>query len=187
MNGHAVVIDASGGIHRALVDRLVDSGRFEQIHALARRSITIKGADAGFIDLGDEESIEQSARLIGPEVDCLIVASGLLHAPGIRPERSLRDLDATQLTQVFAVNAIGPAMVLKHFAPLMARDRRTTIALLLASVRSISDNRLGGWYGYRASKAALDMNVKCSAIELARTKPQSICVAFIRELSTPSY
>ena len=176
MTGQAVVIGASGGIGRALVDRLIDSGRFDRIHALARRSIAIKGAESGHIDLGSEDSIAQAARRISPEVDCLIVASGVLHGSNIKPERALRDLDGAQLAQIFAVNTIGPALVLKHFAPLMARDRRAIIGILSARVGSISDNRLGGWYGYRASKAALNMIVKCAAIELGRTRPHTICV-----------
>ena len=176
MSGQAVVIGASGGIGRALVVRLVVSDRFERVHALARRNITVEGATAGHIDLSDEDSIAQAARRIGPEIDCLIVASGVLHGPGIKPERALRDLDGAQLAQIFGVNTIGPALVLKHFAPMMAQDRRATIGILSARVGSISDNRLGGWYGYRASKAALNMIVKCAAIELARTKPQVICV-----------
>ncbi|MDH7639394.1 SDR family NAD(P)-dependent oxidoreductase [Sphingomonas oryzagri] len=177
MSGQAVVIGASGGIGRALVRCLVESDRFDHVHALARRQIEIEGAEAGYIDLDDEESIARAASVIGPEIGCLIVASGLLHGPGMKPERSLGDLNAEQLTRIFATNTIGPALVLKHFAPMTAKDRRVTIALLSARVGSISDNRLGGWYGYRASKTALNMIVKCAAIELARSRPQAICVA----------
>ena len=75
------------------------------------------------------------------------------------------------------MNAIGPALAAKHFAPRLARDRRAVFAVLSARVASLADNRLGGWYGYRASKAALNMTVRCLAVELARTHPHAVCVA----------
>ena len=106
----------------------------------------------------------------------MIVATGMLHDGGRGPERALRDLDPAALARLFAVNTIGPALVLKHFAPLLARDRPAVFALLSARVGSIADNRTGGWYGYRASKAALNMIVRSAAIELARSRPQSFCV-----------
>jgi NAD(P)-dependent dehydrogenase (short-subunit alcohol dehydrogenase family) len=88
----------------------------------------------------------------------------------------LRDLDHASLTRLFAVNAIGPALVAKHFVPLLPREGRGVLAALSARVGSIGDNRLGGWYGYRASKAALNMLVRTLAIELARTRKEAICV-----------
>lgn len=176
MNGQAVIIGASGGIGDALTRLLLASERFERVHALSRNGVAIEGAVAGHIDLASEASIEAASVAIGPEVDCLIVASGWLHGPRVTPERALRELDAAQLMQSFAVNSIGPALVLKYFTPLLPKERKAMIGILSARVGSISDNHLGGWYGYRASKAALNMIVKCAAIELHRTRPQTICV-----------
>jgi NAD(P)-dependent dehydrogenase (short-subunit alcohol dehydrogenase family) len=101
----------------------------------------------------------------------------MLHDDAAGPERALRDLDADRLAHLFAINTIGPALALKHFAPLLAKDVPATIACISARVGSIADNRLGGWYGYRASKAALNQIVRTAAIELARTRPQAMCVA----------
>ena len=104
------------------------------------------------------------------------MASGFLHDGEHQPERALRDLSPAHMAKAFAVNAIGPALVLKHFAPLLPKAGKAVIALLSAKVGSIGDNRLGGWLSYRASKAALNQIVRTSAIELARSRPQAICV-----------
>ena len=104
-------------------------------------------------------------------------ATGVLQDTRTQPERTWRHLDPEQLTHAFAVNAIGPALLMKHFLPLLARDGKAVFATLSAKVGSIGDNRLGGWYGYRASKAALNQFVHTAAVELARTHPRSICVA----------
>jgi NAD(P)-dependent dehydrogenase (short-subunit alcohol dehydrogenase family) len=175
----AVVIGAGGGIGAALVDRLAAGGRFETIHALsrdppARRWLTV---GPGRIDIGDPASIAAAADAIDGPVDLVIVATGLLHDAQGGPERALKQLDAERLAHSFAINAIGPALVLRHFAPLLPREGRSAIACLSARVGSISDNRTGGWYGYRASKAALNQIVRTAAIEIARTHPQALCVA----------
>jgi NAD(P)-dependent dehydrogenase (short-subunit alcohol dehydrogenase family) len=107
----------------------------------------------------------------------VIVATGLLHSDGKRPEKALRDLDPNWLAQVYAVNAIGPALVAKHFLPIMPNKGRCVFAALSARVGSISDNRLGGWHGYRASKAALNMLVRNLAIEERRRNDRAIVVA----------
>ena len=104
------------------------------------------------------------------------VPAGLLHEAGRGPEKSLAELDPEWLLRNFAVNAVGPAIVAKHFLPLLPPDRRAVFALLSARVGSIGDNKLGGWYGYRASKAALNMFVRTASIELARTRPRAIVV-----------
>lgn len=176
--GTAVVIGAGGGIGGALVDALEASGRYACIHALSRRAPPDRGAvSGGIIDVTDEASIADAAERIGAPLDLVIIASGILHENGRMPERALRELTGAGLARLFAVNTIGPALAIKHFAPLLGRDRRTVIAALSARVGSISDNRNGGWYSYRASKAALNMIVKSAAIELARTRPQALCVA----------
>ena len=173
-----MVIGAGGGIGAALVQALAGSGAFATIHALSRSPGVADGRiQTGIIDVTSEDSIAAAAEKIGQPIDLVIVATGILHEAGRMPEKSLRALDAAALARIFAVNTTGPALVLKHFAPLLSRDRRSVIACLSARVGSISDNRNGGWYGYRASKAALNMIVKCAAIEIARTRPRAICVA----------
>lgn len=175
----AVVIGYGGGIGRALVERLAEDRAYDEVHALSREPPGTGTNDRvrhGRIDVGDPDSIAAAATVLGGPLDLVIIATGLLHATGHRPERSLAELDADWLAQLFRVNTIGPALVLRHFAPLLATDRRTVVAALSARVGSISDNKLGGWYGYRASKAALNMVIRTAAIELARTRPQAVCV-----------
>ena len=105
------------------------------------------------------------------------MASGILHDDeALRPEKTWRALDGAALERVYRINAVGPALVAKHFLPLLARDRKSVFAALSARVGSISDNHLGGWHAYRASKAALNMLLRTFAIELARRNPRAICV-----------
>ena len=164
----AVVIGASGGIGAALLDGL--QGRFDAVVGLSRPDL----------DLTDPVSIARAAGHvagIGTPV-LILVATGLLHGPGVQPEKTIRALDPDAMARAFAVNAIGPALILRHFLPLMPRDRRAVFAALSARVGSIADNRLGGWYSYRASKAALNQIIRTAAVELRRTHPRAICVAF---------
>jgi NAD(P)-dependent dehydrogenase (short-subunit alcohol dehydrogenase family) len=174
----AVIVGASGGIGATLAAAL--AGRGTRVHALTRSGkAALSGIVEGTIDITDEATIAAAAARIGVEgpVDLIIVATGLLHGDGVAPEKSVRDLSADTMATYFAVNATGPGLVAKHFAPLLARDRRSTFAALSARVGSIGDNRLGGWYGYRASKAALNMLVRTLSIEVARTRPQAVCAA----------
>lgn len=166
----AVVIGASGGIGAALVEALAEED--VTVHALARSF-----AGGRHIDLTDEASIAAAAARVGtPET--VIVATGLLHDGDRGPERALRDLDPDWLARQYAVNAIGPALVAKHFLPVMpVKGARSVFAVLSARVGSISDNRLGGWYGYRASKAALNQLVRTLAVEDRRRNDRGIVVA----------
>lgn len=168
MDNLAVVIGASGGIGGALMDRLQAAGR------------TVVGLSRRDMDLTDEDSIARAAGRVarlGPP-GLILVATGVLHGPGMQPEKTIRALDADAMARAFAINAIGPALILKHFLPLLPRDRRAVLAVLSAKVGSIADNRLGGWYSYRASKAALNQIAHTAAVELRRTHPKAICVAF---------
>ncbi len=165
---NSVVIGASGGIGRALADMMEEDGY--TVHRLSR-------SGTGLDFLSETSLAAAAARLPFPAIDRLLVATGMLHEEGHGPERSLRQLDPERLARSFAVNAIGPALVLKHFAPFLRRDGPSRTALLSARVGSIADNRLGGWYGYRASKAALNQLVRTAAVEIARTRPQAILVA----------
>ncbi len=172
----AVIIGASGGIGRALTEAVISRARHDAVHALSRSGAEISGADSGFIDIEDEASIAAAAARIG-SADLIIVATGLLHADGYGPEKNCRALSHDDLLRAFAVNAVGPALVAKHFLPLLPKEGRSVFAALSARVGSISDNGLGGWYGYRASKAALNQLIRTLAIELARQKPEAICAA----------
>ncbi|MBP7469051.1 MAG: SDR family NAD(P)-dependent oxidoreductase [Thauera sp.] len=167
----AVVI-GTGGIGGALAEALRSAAEYDEVVVLGRRSTPA-------LDLLDEASIAAAARWLAargaPEL--VIDATGILHGPAMAPEKSWRELDPATLAQAFAINAIGPALLMKHFLPLLPRDRRAVFATLSAKVGSIGDNRLGGWYAYRASKAALNQFVRTASIELRRGRPQAICVA----------
>ena len=182
----SVVVGAGGGVGAALLralaarrprDRLVGIGRRKPADwpdGSVDRAWTFLEAD--ITDEGQIARAAESAAELGRPVR-VIVATGLLHGQGVVPEKTMRALDAEVLHQLFAVNAIGPAMVAKHFLPLTPRDRPSLFAALSARVGSLSDNRLGGWYGYRASKAALNMFVATLAVEYRRTHPLGVCVA----------
>jgi NAD(P)-dependent dehydrogenase (short-subunit alcohol dehydrogenase family) len=167
MDTAAVVIGASGGIGSAMADRLAATGRFAIVHALSR--------SGSGLDLEDESTIAAAAAQVaaGPPPVLIFVGTGVLHH-GHDPERSFRTLDPTHLLRDYRVNTIGPALVAKHMLPLLPRDRRAVFVALSARVGSISDNRLGGWHSYRASKAALNMILRNLAIELVRTHPLAI-------------
>lgn len=175
----AVVVGASGGIGRALVEAIAASGRYAAVHGLSRSGAAMPdGVLSGRIDVTDEAAIAAAAALLaaGPPIGLAIVATGALHGEGSGPEKTWRELDAGRLLEAFRVNAVGPALVAKHVLPLLPRRGRAVFAALSARVGSIGDNRLGGWYGYRASKAALNQLLRTLAIELARTRPDAICL-----------
>lgn len=173
----AVIVGASGGIGHALVERIAARGIHAPVFGLSRAGTAAgSGVIGGRIDVTDEDSIRAAAARVAEDgpVGLVIVASGLLHGPGLAPEKALKAIDPMALAQVFAVNATGPALVAKHMVPLMPRAGRCVFAALSARVGSIGDNRLGGWYGYRASKAALNQILRTLAIEVARTRPEAI-------------
>jgi NAD(P)-dependent dehydrogenase (short-subunit alcohol dehydrogenase family) len=131
-------------------------------------------------DLRDEASIAAAAARCGADgpLHLVFVATGVLHdGAGLQPEKSWRALTAQSLAQSFAVNAIGPALLAKHFLEGLATGEKAVFAALSARVGSIEDNRLGGWHSYRAAKAALHMLVRTFAIELARRNPTALCIA----------
>lgn len=169
--GSAVIIGASGGIGAALRAAIEDEGTYDVIHALSRSGDTP-------IDIEDEASIAAAAATIaaGPAPSLVIVATGLLHDGSRSPEKSYREFDAAWMAKTLTVNAIGPALVAKHFMPLMPKQGRTIFAVLSARIGSISDNRLGGWYGYRMAKAALNQLVRTLSIEEKRRNDRSIVV-----------
>lgn len=176
----AVVIGASGGIGSALVAALTDSSAVRSVVALSRGECPVEHARIrkGHIDVEDEASIAAAAAACrGLQPRIVIVATGILHdGTSLQPEKSVGDLDGVRLARSFAVNAIGPALVIKHFAPLLPRAGKSVLAALSARVGSISDNRLGGWYGYRASKAALNQVLRTASIELARRWREAVVI-----------
>lgn len=176
-NALAVVIGATGGIGAALLAQLKSDAHYAHVLGLSR-----SGSPA--LDLLSEPSIAQAAaqvadtmRADGLELRLVIDATGILHGPGHQPEKSWSQLDTAQMAQVFAINTIGPALLMKHFLPLLPRQGKAVFATLSAKVGSIGDNRLGGWYTYRASKAALNQLVHTAAVELARRHTSAVCVA----------
>ncbi len=179
MRHTALVIGSTGGLGAAMVQALRTDNRYTstytQVLGLARSSTPV-------LDYANESTIAASAQWVAQQcqdapLSLVVVATRFLHQDGIGPERSLLQLDAAYLQQVFLVNTIGPALVAKHFAPLLVKDSPSVLAMLSAKVGSIGDNALGGWLGYRASKAALNQVVKTAAIELARRNKRSVCVA----------
>ena len=176
-SGLAVVIGASGGIGAAMMEVLATRWPQAEVVGLSRRSTPP-------VDLLDESSIAASAAWVrerlsasGRSLEIVFDATGWLHGQGWMPEKSWRQLDPAHLAHQFAVNATGPALLMKHFLPLLPRQQRAVFATLSAKLGSIGDNRLGGWWGYRAAKAALNQFVRTASIELARSHPLALCVA----------
>jgi NAD(P)-dependent dehydrogenase (short-subunit alcohol dehydrogenase family) len=165
----SLVIGGTGGVGTALVALLRQRGT---VTALGRRTDPP-------VELTDEASLAQAAARLRLEAPFsrIIDATGALTVDGVGPEKRLADLDPSVLARAFAVNAIGPALLLKHFSALLPRGGRCVFATLSARVGSIGDNALGGWYGYRASKAALNQIVRTAAVEIARKRPEALVLA----------
>jgi len=166
----AAVLGASGAIGQAFVKRLRQDPRCAEVLAITRNWPCPW-------DLRDEASLAAlAAQLHGP-MHLVVDATGALALPEGPPEKRLQELQTDRLQAQFQVNAIGPALLLKHLLPLLARQERVVWAKLSARVGSIGDNRKGGWYGYRAAKAALNQLLQTAAIEIARQRPQAVLAA----------
>lgn len=168
----AVVLGASGAIGQAWLALLQADPRCARVVGLSRQSTPP-------LVLEDEASLQACAAHLagcGP-VHLVLDATGALHLDGRGPEKRLQELDGAALLRAFQVNAVGPALLIKHVAPLLATGERVVWAKLSARVGSIEDNHKGGWYGYRASKAALNMLLQTAAIELARQRPLAVVAA----------
>lgn len=166
----ALVVGATGGIGTELSNGL--DARGAAVTRLGRSS-------RPSVDLTDEASLAAAADMLKDEgpFDAIVIATGVLTPDGKGPEKNLRQLDPDRLQRIMAVNAIGPALAMKHFHPLLPREGRAVMAALSARVGSIGDNGLGGWYGYRASKAALNQFVRTAAIEIGRKRPEAVVLA----------
>jgi NAD(P)-dependent dehydrogenase (short-subunit alcohol dehydrogenase family) len=166
----ALVLGASGALGSAFVEALQGDAACSQVVGLSRNSQPA-------FRLEDEASMAAAAALLHGPFHLIIDATGALTIDGQGPEKHMGALNAVQLARAFEVNTIGPALLLKHFVPLLATEQRSIYAKLSARVGSISDNRKGGWYGYRAAKAALNMVLQTAAIEAARKRPQLVVAA----------
>ncbi|MEM9573292.1 MAG: SDR family NAD(P)-dependent oxidoreductase [Pseudomonadota bacterium] len=178
----AVIIGASGGIGRAVVEALIARADVDAIYSFSRTPTEWAHAKvrSAPLDLLDEASIAAAAKIVANDgaPDLVFVATGLLsNGAALQPEKSLRQQSAAAFEQVFAINTFGPALVAKHFIPIMPRQTRAVFAALSARVGSISDNRLGGWHAYRASKAALNMLIQNYAIEQRRRNEAFIAIS----------
>jgi NAD(P)-dependent dehydrogenase (short-subunit alcohol dehydrogenase family) len=165
------ILGASGAIGSAFVNLLSKTYPNASLFAFSRNG------EHG-IDYGSEESISKAAELTVKEkpLDLVIVSVGILHDGVLMPEKSLRDLSAEKFHRIFEVNTITPALIAKYFLPKLNKEQLSIFAALSARVGSISDNQLGGWYAYRASKSALNMIIKNAAIEVRRQNKKSIIV-----------
>ncbi|MEN9625222.1 MAG: C-factor [Pseudomonadota bacterium] len=168
----ALVIGASGAIGSALLQRLQSDSRCAAVLGVSRQSTP-------GLDLLSEASIAACAQALAAQGPFHLVldATGALTLNGRGPEKRLDELDAAHLLAALQLNAVGPGLLLKHFVPLLASGERVIWGKLSARVGSIEDNRKGGWYGYRAAKAALNMLLQTAAIEVARRKPLAVVAA----------
>ncbi len=166
----ALVVGASGGIGQAFVQALRSDPRCSDVQAVRR-------GDPIDWDLGDEASLAALAAQVQGPLHLVVDATGALTIDGQGPEKRLQELDAQRLLRSLQVNAVGPALLLRHLSPLLARGERVIWAKLSARVGSIEDNHKGGWYGYRAAKAALNQLLQTAAIEISRQRPLAVVAA----------
>ncbi len=164
----ALIIGASGGIGSALVTLCAERGY--NVLTLSRRT--------DGLDITDESNVSAHAKTIKGGLDLVVVATGALEVDGLRPEKTMQNISAAHLLKQFQTNALGPALLLKYFAPKLTKVRRATMVVLSSRVGSIGENYIGGWVSYRAAKAALNQIVRTAAIELEHKNPKAICIAY---------
>ena len=181
-NCDVAIIGTSGGIGKALVAQLSKQSCVRHIFSCSRTRHDDETDKISYIPINitDEKSIISAVKEIKTKtkkIDLIIIATGILHqGDTLQPEKTWKNLDAENLSNIFRINTIGPALIAKHFIDLLPKDRKSVFAALSARVGSIEDNYIGGWYGYRSSKAALNMMVKSLSIELSRKNPEAIAV-----------
>ena len=174
------IIGGGGAIGYAFAQELRARHPVATIRVFSRAlpQAKISGVSHHLIDYEDELSIQAAANLASADrpVDLVLVTTGILHEENLRPEKSLRELSYKNFERLFKVNTITPALIAKYFLPVLSRNKLSIFAALSARVGSVSDNQLGGWYAYRASKSALNMIIKSASIEVARKNPEAIVV-----------
>jgi NAD(P)-dependent dehydrogenase (short-subunit alcohol dehydrogenase family) len=171
----AIIIGASGAIGNAFHQALKTRHPNISLTIFSRtKPRHITSSPWHHINITDETSIKSAADTINQPVDLIILTTGVLHTETIKPEKSLRDISFDTFQNIFNVNTIGPALIAKYFLPKLAKGHKSVFAAISARVGSISDNRLGGWYAYRASKAALNMILKTASIETARRNKHAV-------------
>ncbi|MGB7441981.1 MAG: SDR family NAD(P)-dependent oxidoreductase [Coleofasciculaceae cyanobacterium] len=189
-NTNVLILGAGQGIGLGFVKKLLQDETIAKVHATYRCresaseliSLTVQYPDklaCLSLDITDELQIAEVVKQISLDVDKLhlvINCVGLLHEGDLQPEKSLRQLNSENLIRYFQVNSIGAVLLAKHLLPLFRHGDRSIFATISAKIGSIGDNRLGGWYGYRASKAALNMFLRTVAIEYRRKSPQTLVV-----------
>lgn len=184
MYANVLVVGASGGIARALIEQLNNDSQVTNIVTISRQEIAALSSKHSHhaLDSADETQIkafvaEQKKSFLFTHIIC---CTGVLHTSGemtLKPEKRLEDMQPAQFAEYFRVNTIVPAMWIKHAVNIVDKDG-ATITVFSARVGSISENQLGGWYGYRASKAALNMIVKTAAVEYKRRSPNTVLVCY---------
>ena len=177
----AVVVGASGGIGGAFTTALIDDPQCGRVYAFSRNGQTPSQGRASKLmqarmDVTDPASVEAGFQSVGDKIDLVICAVGLLHDDDLSPEKSWRQIEAASFSRVLTVNTIGPALVGQNALDRLNKSHKSIYAALSARVGSISDNRLGGWHAYRASKAALNILIKTFAIELERKNGSALAV-----------
>tara|TARA_B100001057_G_scaffold38026_1_gene34298 strand:- start:61 stop:774 length:714 start_codon:yes stop_codon:yes gene_type:complete len=173
------VIGSSGAIGSAFVDHYINDQSINSIFSFSRSSIGIDNNKVKHfsIDIENENSVQDAAKSVEEiNFDEIIIASGVLHTNEFGPEKSIKDLKADNILKILNVNTVGPTIIGKHFLPLLNKNNKSVMAFLSARVGSISENKLGGWYAYRASKSALNQIIKTFSIELKRTNPKAIII-----------
>ena len=176
---NVAIIGSSGAIGRAFLDAYIADKDISNIYSISRTEV--KSNDKRIIhiniDVTDEVSVKAAASKIEENrLDRLIVATGVLHTKSFGPEKSIKDIKIENFVKIFSVNTFGPALIGKYFLPLMKKDQKSIVAFLSARVGSISENKLGGWYAYRASKSALNQIIKNFSIEAKRTNSSGIII-----------
>ena len=186
---NALVVGASLGIGLGFVRHLLHDDRIGQVYATHRDEATTQLSmllaqhpnrlNLISMDITDEGQIAQEMAQLQRQIDKLhlvLYCVGFLHQGNIQPEKSLQQIRAEHLLRYFQVNSIGAVLLAKHVLPLLKHGDKSVFASISAKVGSIGDNQLGGWYGYRASKAALNMFIRTVAIEYSRKSPKTLVV-----------
>ena len=178
---NVAVIGSSGAIGNSISKLLKSEISVESVYNFSRSAISESSEKEKniYIDIENEDSIIESIKKIPKDIkfDLIFVATGILHNDeDIYPEKSIKDISGNKLKKVLMVNTIGPALIGKYFIPFLNKNNRNVFAFLSARVGSISNNKIGGWYSYRASKSALNQIIKNFSIEIKRSNPNSIFV-----------